>query len=94
MKNHDPYCKSHYPALIDPEKCTWCYVLRQVRIDEYLMAWNEGFGIGYGEGYEKAKEIYTNECMNCGYAGEWSTWVCDDCKQQLDKEENLYDDLI
>ena len=56
MKNHDPYCKCYYPALTDPQTCTWCYVIRQVRIDEYLMAWNEGFGIGYGEGKQKIEE--------------------------------------
>lgn len=82
MKNHDPYCKCYYPALTDPETCTWCYVIRQVRIDEYLMAWNEGFGIGFEEGKEKAKEIYTNDCFECGYAGEWSTWVCEGCQQE------------
>jgi hypothetical protein len=82
MKNHDPYCKCYYPALTDPETCTWCYVIRQVRIDEYLQAWNEGFGIGFEEGKEKAKEIYTNDCFECGYAGEWSTWVCDNCRKE------------
>ena len=61
MKNHDPYCKCYYPALTDPETCTWCYVIRQVRIDEYLMAWNEGFGIGFEEGKQKAKEAYTED---------------------------------
>lgn len=56
MSEHDPYCKSYYPALTDPKTCTWCYVIREVRRDEYFKAWDEGFGIGYGEGYEKAKE--------------------------------------
>lgn len=56
MKNHDPYCKCYYPALTDPETCTWCYVIRQVRIDEYLQAWNEGYGIGFGEGKQKKEE--------------------------------------
>lgn len=46
---HDPYCKSFYPALIPAEKCRWCTVIREVRLDEYLEAWNEGFAIGYGE---------------------------------------------
>lgn len=56
MKNHDPYCKCYYPALTDPETCTWCYVIRQVRIDEYLQAWNEGFEVGLAEG----KQMPTN----------------------------------
>lgn len=46
---HDKYCKSFYPSLIPAEKCRWCTVIRQVRIDEYLEAWNEGFAVGYGE---------------------------------------------
>ena len=61
MKSHDPYCKSHYPAILDSEKCTWCYVIREVRRDEYLQAWNEGFGIGFGEGKEKAEERFADE---------------------------------
>ena len=56
MKNHDPYCKCYYPALTDPETCTWCFVIRQVRIDEYLQAWNEGYGIGFSEGKQKKEE--------------------------------------
>lgn len=86
MNEHDPFCKCYYPALTDPKTCTWCYVIRRVRIDEYLQAWNEGFGIGFEEGKEKAKEIYTNDCFECGYAGEWSTWICDNCKQNLYNE--------
>ena len=88
MQSHDPYCKCYYPALTDPETCTWCYVIREVRRDEYLKAWNEGFGIGFGEGYEKAKEFYTNDCLACGYAGEWSTWVCDNCQKEMSTNED------
>lgn len=88
MSEHDPYCKSYYPALTDPKTCTWCYVIREVRRDEYFKAWDEGFGIGYGEGYEKAKETYTNDCFECGYAGEWSTWVCDDCQKNMSTNED------
>lgn len=82
MNDHDPFCKCYYPALTDTKTCTWCYVIRRVRIDEYLQAWNEGFGIGFEEGKEKAKEIYTNDCFECGYAGEWSTWVCENCRKE------------
>ena len=57
MKDHDPFCKCYYPALTDPKTCTWCYVIRRVRIDEYLQAWTEGFGIGFEEG----KQVSLNE---------------------------------
>jgi hypothetical protein len=30
-------------------------------------------------GYKEAEVFYTNECMICGYSGEWSEWTCDDC---------------
>jgi len=30
-------------------------------------------------GYEEAKAFYTNSCVSCGYAGEWSTWMCEQC---------------
>lgn len=58
MNKHDPYCKAYYPALTDPETCTWCYVIREVRVDEYLKAWNEGFEIGFGEGREMSLNEY------------------------------------
>jgi hypothetical protein len=38
-------------------------------------------------GYKEAEKIYTNSCMSCGYAGEWSTWICDDCLKE-DEEDN------
>lgn len=57
MKEHDPYCKAHYPALLDPDACTWCYVIRQVRLDEYLQAWNEGFEVGFGEGKQMPTSV-------------------------------------
>lgn len=94
--SHDPYCKAFYPALLPVEQCTWCYVIRQVRMDEYKKAWDEGYGIGY----ETAKEYYTNECFVCGYAGEWSTYVCEDCDegieigyQSLNNEMPKYEDI-
>lgn len=103
MNEHDPYCKSYYPALTDPKTCTWCYVIRRVRIDEYLQAWNEGFGIGFAEGEQKAKEFYTNDCLECGYAGEWSTWICENCQKEnpdivddygLDEEPKIIDSIV
>lgn len=58
MQSHDPYCKAFYPALLPVENCTWCYVIREVRRDEYLKAWNEGFEIGFGEGREMSLNEY------------------------------------
>jgi hypothetical protein len=33
----------------------------------------------YQRGYKEAEEFYTNSCMLCGYVGQWSTYICDDC---------------
>ena len=46
-------------------------------ICDYLTAAHE-------QGYKEAEEFYTNSCMMCGYAGEWSTWICDDCLKEND----------
>ena len=40
---------------------------------------NDAYNRGYKRGYEDAKKYYTNSCFMCGYAGEWSTYICDDC---------------
>lgn len=50
MKKHDPYCRCFSPTSLPPDECTWCYVIKQVREDEYLRAWDEGFGTGIKEG--------------------------------------------
>jgi hypothetical protein len=36
----------------------------------------------YKRGYKEAEKFYTNSCMFCGYAGEWSTYICDDCIEE------------
>lgn len=41
----------------------------------------------YERGYKDAEKYYTNSCFSCGYAGEWSTWICDDCKNAVRDEE-------
>jgi len=33
----------------------------------------------YLRGYADAEEFYGNTCFFCGYAGEYSTWACEDC---------------
>ena len=42
----------------------------------------------WAKGYAEAEKFYTNGCLFCGYAGEWSTWVCDDCKKEREEEDN------
>lgn len=42
----------------------------------------------WAKGYAEAEEFYTNSCLFCGYAGEWSTWICDDCKKEREEEDN------
>lgn len=73
--NHDPLCPS-----ISSENCE---------------CWKDGSGIhscgwrpcqcdlitaAHERGYKEAVEIYTNDCMLCGYAGEWSAWICEQCE--------------
>ena len=42
----------------------------------------------WAKGYAEAEKLYTNSCLSCGYAGEWSTWICDDCKKEREEEDN------
>ena len=42
----------------------------------------------WAKGYAEAEKFYTNGCLFCGYAGEWSTWICDDCKKEREEEDN------
>lgn len=53
MHSHDPYCKCYYPALTDPETCTWCYVIQAVRNDE-RKGIQEDIDIAYWQGYNNA----------------------------------------
>lgn len=43
--------------------------------------------MAYERGYKEAEQFYTNECMQCGYAGEWSTWMCDECERKYGEKE-------
>jgi hypothetical protein len=40
----------------------------------------------YLRGYAEAEKKYTNDCFICGYAGEWSTWTCEDCELEEAKQ--------
>jgi hypothetical protein len=46
-------------------------------------AWAKGWAVGYAH----AEEFFTNSCLACGYAGEWSTWICEVCMAELPEEE-------
>ena len=58
--------------------------------EQKLFAWLRSVqDEAYDRGYKDAEKYYTNSCFYCGYAGEWSTWACDDClKSNPDLEEN------
>lgn len=45
--------------------------------------------IAYEQGYKKAEKFYTNDCMLCGYMGEWSTYICDDCIKENDEDSAI-----
>ena len=42
----------------------------------------------WAKGYAEAEEFFTNSCLSCGYAGEWSTWICEVCMAELPEEED------
>ena len=46
----------------------------------------------YLKGYADAQNVYTNDCFNCGYAGEWSIGLCDTCETSLN-ETNKNNDM-
>lgn len=79
MNNHDPLCpnipcdceQDEYGHMIDCSIYCLCELINKV----------------HERGYKEAEEFYTNECMNCGYAGEWSTWICDECERNHDEKE-------
>lgn len=66
-----------------------CYVIDYVREWERAMCPSnlEAYLKGMQDGYKKAEKYYTNSCFYCGYAGEWSTYVCDECIERLKKED-------
>ena len=63
-----------------------------VRYEDYLSALEsitkDIVDKAWAKGYAEAEEFYTNSCLFCGYAGEWSTWICDDCKKEREEEDN------
>lgn len=84
--DHDPFCKAYYPDLLEPERCMWCMVIRRVREDERntidldVEYW-VGYNKGYLDGYTNAETEFTNPCCFCGH-DDFSTYVCDDCKEE------------
>jgi hypothetical protein len=83
MTNHDPLCPSMDES--ESEYCSLCHchLITKVREDmrqpgriQFLI------DEAYKRGYKEAEEFYTNSCMLCGYAGEWSTYICDECIEE------------
>jgi len=70
-----------------------------VRYEDYLSAlenitgdivdkaWDKAWAEGWAAGYAHAEKFFTNSCLSCGYAGEWSTWICEVCMAELLEEE-------
>jgi hypothetical protein len=63
-----------------------------VRHEDYLFALENITGDivdkAWAKGYAEAKEFYTNSCLLCGYAGEWSMWICDTCMKGREEEDS------
>ena len=68
------------------------YTGRYVRYSDYLSSLEsitkDIVDKAWAKGYAEAEKFYTNSCLFCGYAGEWSTWICDDCKKEREEEDN------
>ena len=84
---HDPLCS--WPMICN------CNIIRRVREDEKRyrneVEWKyqqaaEAAQTAYDEGYKDAEKYYTNSCFFCGYAGEWSTWICEECEERMRQE--------
>jgi len=71
---HDPLCPA--PECDGTEFCddSMDFLTCMCRCDLITAA--------YERGYKEAKEYYTNSCVSCGYAGEWSTWMCEKCESE------------
>jgi len=68
---HDPLCRIA-KAIRDGECCA----------DDPLFGYPcdcNQIAKAHKRGYEEAEAFYTNSCVSCGYAGEWSTWMCEQC---------------
>jgi len=74
--NHDPYCKSYYPDLLEVEQCAWCSVIKRVREDErskididieYWIGYNNGYADGHRDcqeefiGYQELAKDWNND---------------------------------
>jgi hypothetical protein len=61
----------------------YLFALENITGDIVDKAWAKGWAVGYAH----AEEFFTNSCLACGYAGEWSTWICEVCTAELLEEE-------
>ena len=67
-----------------------------VRYEDHLSALESITGDivdkAWAKGYAEAEKFFTNSCLSCGYAGEWSTWICEVCTAELLEEEEEYNE--
>lgn len=76
--NHDPLCPN-LPCTCDPDDYGHEWTCQKLCQCDIIRA-------AYQRGYKEAEKFYTNSCMLCGYAGEWSTYICDDC---IERQNNV-----
>ena len=74
--NHDPLCPGSQCSC-EPDD----YGHMPTCIALYCLC--DLIATAHRRGYEEAKKFYTNDCFYCGYAGEWSTYVCDECEKLM-----------
>lgn len=78
---HDPICIDWLGSdESNIDHCDICDVIARAREE------------AYAAGYEEARKYYTNSCFSCGYAGEWSTYVCDECEERMNKENEEWNE--
>jgi hypothetical protein len=75
---HDPMCPLT-PPTADYEP----YLAEAVRaIQQETPCQCDLIAAAHERGYKEAEAFYTNSCFSCGYAGEWSTWICENCAKE------------
>jgi hypothetical protein len=69
---HDPLCPD-IPCTCQPDVYGHMLDCMMFCVCDIITAAHE-------RGYKEAERIYTNDCMFCGYVGEWSISVCWQCE--------------
>lgn len=75
-----------------PQRWNRAEELEKARINGWHAGWNAAQEDAYNKGYKDAEKYYTNSCFLCGYAGEWSTWICDECQDRMNQEAKEWED--